>query len=360
MANYPESAFQMAIGRIPQTNYLTPTAASTSPVNFIEQLIGSPAIMSVKPNRATNAGQTTGNRFASESWVDSWTSDGSYDFWLTSQNAGRYFYAALGGYTVAAVSGSAGAYKHTFKPIDTSATAQLPSYSIVPQLAASSSVVNSLFPSNVCSAFSITSTGKDRVSANASWVGSGDEITPSGITWATHVTPVQGTQNNFYNTNTNILVAADDNGGGGFTTCELKSWNFGIANSFADGDYGCPRFKISGNVESGALRSHLLLTGTEFSAGFTLRLRPSDPAYAMLVNQTPTVLRFSLIGGAIGATVSNHKLDIAFALTYYESATRGFDEGFAVIEITPTALFSTGSNAILTVELTNNIASYAS
>ncbi len=347
------------MSRIPQTNFLTPVVPAAAPRSYVEQIVRSPFLLNVTPAVKDNKGHSTGSRFGNDMWIEGWeTEGGSYDFDASSQNIGRHLLAALGGYSVAAVAGQAGAFKHTFTPLDVSISSQLPSYSFAPQAAPGASAIDSMFPSMTASSLKLTSEGASRVSAAAAWRGSGEEITPSNVSLATHVLGVQGTQNYFYNTQSKILMSADSNGGAGFTTCELMRWNFGITNSFNDDDWGCPRFLTANNPESGALRGHLLLTDTTFEHEFSLRMRASEPAYAALKNQTTTSIVNSLIGRVIGATTANHQLDITLALTKYESVARVFNNGFAEVAIKPRAIYSNSASSIVKVELVNDVASY--
>lgn len=358
--NTPQSVYRLIMSRIPQTNYLTATApVTTTPKAFIEQIVRQAVLMNVKPASKNNKGYSTGTRNANEMWIESWETDGgSYSFDVSSQNIGRHLLAVLGGYAVAPVAGQAGAYKHTFTPLDVSVTAQLPSFSFVPQASPLAGAIDALFPSMVCASLKLASTGASRVTGNADWRGSGEEITPSGVDFTTNAQAVQGSQNYFYHTQSKILLSADSNGGAGFSTCELADWNLGIQNSFNDNDWGCPRFVIAVNPESGAIRSILLLTDTVYDYDFTMKLRASDAAYAALKNQTPTSIVNSLIGSNIGATTAKHQMDVTLALTKYQSVMRMFKDGFAYTQIKPYA-YDSGTNPIIKVELTNDVASYA-
>lgn len=357
--NVPDTALDIAISRIKQSAYLTATAAAVNA--FVEERVKSRPLAQVTPNRVNNAGYSGGLGFPTESWVEGWSSSFGYSLDLASQNIGRYLLAAMGGYAVSQPDavGSPTVYKHVFTPLDRRTTVQLPAFSILNQANPSGNGINSLLPSMVADSFRFDGNAKSRVEGTVVWTGSGEETIPSGVTWATHVNTVQNTLNYFYNPQASLKIGDYPSMGSPttWTTCDLLRMGFGVTNSHAADDYGCPRYKVSGDLEKGVMRNHYLLQGQSYSLDFLLKLQANNPMHTAMVNQSPLEIEASYTGNLISGTYS-HQIKVISYFTKYATVERGFTNGFATVQVTPELLFSNTDNQIVQVELINNVASY--
>ncbi|MEW6361735.1 MAG: hypothetical protein AB1477_06400 [Acidobacteriota bacterium] len=350
---------KLAMGRVPQTDYVTPTAAAANA--FVEQIAREPdgSFWTIEPKKMNNKGQGTGNRWATESWVEAWDSSLQFGFDASSQNLGRHLLAAFG--SVASTTQGAG-FKHVFRPLDTKISMQLPAYSFLELLAEGSGGISSLFPSGVCEKLELAGDGQGRVAATVNYRGSGKEQAATGYAWATHVQKIQGTQNYFFNTQADISIG----GYPGNTSpvefnCDLESWRFAYSNTLAaDAGYrpGCPEFVIAGNPEIGVVRTECLLSDSAIEAEWTFRLRANDPALGQLKNQTPLEAAITLTGAVIGAGPEVHKLTITLHYFKYATHVRGVKDGIATVTITPDVIYSVADSEICEVELVNNVTSY--
>lgn len=349
---------KIAIGRIPQSNYATPTAAGSDA--FVEQIAIDPdsAFWSIEPRKMNNKGQGTGNRWATEAWVDAWDSALGFAFEASAQNLGRHLLAALGSVTSAT---SGDGFLHTFVPLDTKESMQLPTFSFLEKLAEDNDGINSIFPSGVCESIELAGDGLGRIKTSVQYRGSGKEASASGYDWADDVQSVQGTQNYFFATQANIEIGGyPGNSGAASLSCDLESWRFAYKNTLAaDAGYrpGCPTYVETGNPESGVIRTECLLQDSAVEFEFTTRLKASDPNLARLKAQTPLEGKITVTGALIGGT-TYHKLEIKFHLMKYTSHVRGVKDNIATVTIVPEILYSSSDEKILEIFLTNDVESY--
>jgi hypothetical protein len=352
----------IAIGRIPQTNYQTATAAAANA--FVEQVVTDENFFQLSPEEQDNKGHSTGNRFPTESWTEGWNSPGGFAFDASSQNLGRHLLAVLG--AVVSTQLQVGVHQHVFTPLDTKTTLQLPTFSILEQLAPSNNGLNNLWPSMICESLELSGDGTARIAGKTSWQGSGEQIKPSGVTWATHVQGVQGTQNYFYNTQSGI-TAGDypDNSNISNYSCDIESWKLGIKNDLLLKEGyrpGCPRYFDADDPEKGVLRSECLLKDTMFDPEFVLRLRANSPEHEALRTRKKIQLEMSLTGGFVATappqTTHKHKLTMLFQLVQYNAVEIGVKDKIVTVSVKPKALWSNQHNGIVSFTLVNNIASY--
>lgn len=357
MGNFPEKGLNVAISRIPQVDYLTPPTAAVNA--YVREQLKQRALSKITPTEKDNAEYANGNGFADESWIEDWKSGFSYNVDLASQNVGRYLLAAMGKVTTSqpAAGTDPNVYKHVFTFLPFLTTSQLPSYQAIEQLLASANGINRRSPSLCAKSFKIASSGKAKLDGAIAWEGSGERVSPSGVTWATHVNELQGTLNYFF-AKQNEMVISDLDGTSNLVNvkCELKSSNFSIENSFAEDDYGCPRF-VNDDPAKGALRSHYLTTNQKFMMDWRMKMRNDSPEHVALVNQTP----FRLVQKWIGATISNtykHELKITSYMAKYSAVDDGFEDGMVIVDVKPNLLYNVSLSKIVEVELINNVPSY--
>lgn len=359
---YNSTSRRYAIGRVPQPDYVTASAAAFvggQPKNFVEQVVTDEPFSKLEPKTETNKGHSTGNRFPTEQWINEWDNTFGYSFQASSQNLGRYLLAAFGSVTTTQL--VAGVNQHLFKPLDFNGTQQLPVYSILEQLAPNSNGINNLLPSMCCESLDLTGEGKGRITGQVAWRGSGEIVKPSGVTWATQVELTQGTQNFFRKAESSILIGEHPNNANVESLgCKIESWKFGVKNSLmADEGYrdGCPRWKDANDHEKGVYRSELLMQDQSFETSYVLRLRQNSPEHAALEAQTPLEVQIVLAGKTISG-IYYHKLTLTHYLVKYKAVEVGSANGMVTVSVTPEILYSVGDNNILTAELINNVASY--
>lgn len=356
MGNFPEKGLNIAISRIPQANYLTPPVAAVNA--YVREQIKKRALSSQTPTEKDNGEYATGNGFADESWIEDWKTGFSYNIDLASQNIGRYLLAAMGKVTTTQPNAGSdpNVYRHLFTYLPFLTTSQLPCYQIIEQLLAGANGINRRSPSMVAKSFKMASSGKAKLDGAVAWEGSGERVSPSGVTWATHVNEIQNTFNYFFAKQSELEIADPDGQNPANVKCELKSWNFSVENSQDENDYGCPRF-LNDNPKLGALRSHYLTINQKFMMDWVMKMRNNSPEHVALQNQTP----FKLTTKMIGETISNtykHQLTITSYLAKYSSVDDDFEDGMTVVKVKPNLLFNVSANKIVEIELINNVPSY--
>lgn len=358
MQGIQDSNLQIAISDKPQADYITPTGVAIAPnQTFIEQVMTAKNFIKKGVPTANNKGQTTGNRFATDSWSSGGhTTDFSMPFDVTFQNIGRYLLAVMGS---ASVTPAATLFSHLINLLDTRITLQLPAYSILEQAAPANGGLDVKAPSMVAKALKLSGDGTARCQGSVDWMGSGEYIRPSGVTWATHVKSTQGTQVPIYNT-TSKLVRSDAPGGGNpvnKSLCDNLGWELNITNSFAEDDNGCVRLFDPADLSKGTLRSQLLLIDTEISSSWKFKLAQNSTEMALLENQAPLKLFFSLLSTQT-LTATSQVINFNMPLNKYKVVDHSSENGFIYVTIQPETLFSVADNKALEVEVINNVTSY--
>ena len=352
MGNFPTSAFKPAMSRIPQTDYETATAAAASA--FVEENIKTPERTKLEPSEVDNADYATGYDQPTDSWVEGWKTSVQWQMDLASQNLGRYLLAVFGSVETSML--AAGVYEHIFKPLDRLTTVQLAAYSIIEHLAPAQNAVDKKIPSMVAKSLQLASSGKAKLDGTLQWEGSGEVVEPSAVTWDTHVDKIQGALNYFFAKQSELIRSDTDDSNAVNVKCDLKSWSFGVQNEFAEDDYGCPKF-VDDDPTKGAIRSHYLLLKQMFTQAWTMKLQANSPEHQHLIDRKELKIVNRMIGGDIDGTY-NHQLDVTSFLSKYAAVDDGFEDGFAVVSMSPKMLYDTTANKIVEVKLINNVASY--
>jgi hypothetical protein len=356
MQGIQDSNLQIAIGKLPQTDFVTATSATAGA--YIEQVITSKNFIKREVPTANNKGQTTGNRMATESWVQGGLMTSfSMPFDVTFQNIGRYLNAICGSVTPSV---AATLFRNLFKLLDTKITSQLPAYSIIEHAAPANGGLDVKAPSMIGKSLKLSGDGTARCQGAMEWIGSGEYTQPSGVTWATHVTPTQGTQVAVYNT-TSKLVRSDAPGGGNAVNksrCENLGWEITVTNSFDEADYGCVRLFDPADISKGVLRSQLLLTDTEITSSWKFKLPQNSTEIGLLENQAPLKLLFGLLSTET-LSATSQVLNFDMPLNKYKTVDHSSENGFVYLTIQPETLYSVAANKALEIELINNIQNYA-
>ena len=356
MSNFPQSALGVWLSRVPQTDYLTPTPNEANA--FIREEIKNPDLPNLQGSEKDNADYATGYAFATDSWNESWTLPLAWQMDLASQNIGRYLLAAMGRVTTTQpdAANAPNVYDHLFEPLDLATTVVMPAYSAGYQLAPAQGGIDKKIPSLVAKSLKMAASGLAKLDGNVQWEGSGEEIETSGTVVGTHVQEIQGAMNYFFSKQSELIQTDLDGTNPVNHKCELKSWNFGVENEFAENDWGCPR-SLDDNTELGALRSHYLLIRQKFMIDWLMKMRANSPEHIAMKNRTPLKVIAKMIGGVIEGAFK-HTLEITNHLVKYTTKEDTFEDGFAHVKITPKSLFNVSENKIVQVKLRNNVPSY--
>jgi hypothetical protein len=355
MAGISSTNLQIAIGTKPQTEYATATAVAANA--YIEQVLKQPSFIKREVPTANNKGETTGQRFATESYINGrLMTSFSMSFDVTFQNIGRYLNAVCGSVTPSA---AATLYRNLFKLLDTKISQQLPPYSLIEHAAPANGGLDVKATGMVAKSLKLSGDGAARCQGQMEWIGSGDYIQPSGIVWSRDVTPTQGTQVCIYNT-TSKLIRSDAPGGGNAVNrsmCENLGWEISIVNSFAENDPGCVRLANPSDISKGIYASQMLLTDTEISSSWKFKLQQNSTEMTLLENNAPLKLLFGLLSTET-LTALSQVLNFDMPLNKYKVVDHDARDGFIYLTIQPETLYSVASSKALEVELINDIQTY--
>lgn len=355
-----------AISRIPQTDFATVTAAVTvPPLAFVEMLVKDKELADLQPITKDNDGFSTRSDFPTEVYLERWDVTTSKEAQLEVDMAGRFLYGALGAVTTTqpAAGPSPTVYQHVFKPMAPFTGRQLPAYTLVEKVGASS--LDSKYPSCVFEKLTISGDGTDRLSLNATLRGSGKVINPSAVNFgggSNHVVPATGLNYLFnsqaklavsdYNTHANLVNYS--------TSCRFRNFEIVFDNSLlADDGYcpGNPAFQTTGDQASGQVRNELLFGKRNYTMRFLIRVDSATDERAILQQQKKLDILIEAEGGIIEDAFT-YKLSIHIGLAQYSAAKVTDQNGIVCLDITPRILYDVTNGEVLDITLINKTASY--
>lgn len=182
MANIKQ--FVYAISRVPQPDYRTPVAPTSSPKNYDKVLRTNRTPAELTPGVTDNSAYTTGTAQATEREVSNFDIAPVFENErMNVETLGRRAFAAFGDYSVEALGG--GVFKHTFTTLDIFNVNALPTFTIIEKLGepalAADDIHNKKIPSNTVESFTLSSGDDPYVVATTNWRGSGKRITPANV-----------------------------------------------------------------------------------------------------------------------------------------------------------------------------------
>ncbi len=350
----PTQRFQrkFAISKIPQTNYATATAGDA---NFRQVQAKGDNFVSEQPNIADNRDYATGQRQATEQWVVNHDASINFEFDICSEEIGRFLLLAFGKVvtTQPNVGDNPTVYQHVFSSLDPTVSAQLPVATVIEQAGAA---LDALFPSMATQSLLIRGEGPQRLGAAYSGVGSGKKVSPSTIV-------IAALTNLHYFYQSQVKLTLDD--GSVITNAatapqRLNSWEFGVNNTLALEDGFIPGagvFQVTGDPDSGEVRSECLITDQAFLMRFNLRLLSDSAFLAALTAQTPIESIFDIVGPEIDDDF-NHQLTIKAYKAPYRTIGKTTRNGLVTMEIESNVQYDTVAAKDLEVTLINEVASY--
>jgi hypothetical protein len=350
---------KLAIGRIPQTAYGTQTAVAAGA--FEELLVKDQNLAQYGLRTADNTGYSTTNDFPTDQWLLSHDVSRPYEMDLETAMVGRVLYGVMGG--VATSQPSAGpdptVYEHILSMQDPNTSRQLPVYSFAEIVGAG---VNCLYRDGVFEGVKLMGEGINRASMSFTLRGSGKRVTPSGITWATHVNAATG-KKYLFNSVCGLAVRDASTLANSFDYGALKrmeSWSIELGNTLlAEDGYrpGSADFQTTGDVESGCIRSECLFGAKTVNMNFVIRLDSASDEYAKIQAQDDLDILLTLTGPTI-SNAYTHKLIGRITLQRYAAVEYGNKNGIVTLNITAKPLFDVAASKIIQFTLTNTTASY--
>lgn len=348
-----------AISRIPQPDYRTATAAAANAFNEICVSDQNLAQYSVKTQ--DNQGYSTQNDFPTDQWTLSHDVACPFELDLASDPIGRILYCAFGSITTTQPASGTDplVYQHYYVPQDPNVSRQLPALSFLEQVGGA---INILYPSNIVEQLKMEGAGVNRIKGSFSLRGSGKRITPSGVTWATHVNQVSGWKY-FFNSACDLTVADAStlsNAVDYSTTQRMETWSFEYQNQPIGEDANRPGstdFQTAGDVTSGAIRSECLFGVRTIVPNFVVRADAASDEFSALQAQKPLDWKVILTGPTISHAYK-HQLTIHGQLVQYATVQYGQQNGIVTVSVQPKLLWDTSTSKIVEITLINTVSSY--
>ena len=357
-----ESQRQIAIGTIPQTDFLTPTDTADS-TKFVRLEVMDTDFGKLTPQVSDNQGDAHGYEEATDQYLESWDAEAPHNLALSSEQAGRILLLLFGAVvtTQPDAAGAPQVYQHVFTPMDISNARQLPATTLIEVVG---TALNRKFPSMCMENFSMKGDGMKRIETSFQLRGSGKEITPSGLSVAQMKARLLSGLHYFFNSQATITIADAvtlANAIAYGANRRHNNWEFGWNNQFlSDEGYfpGAGRFQTTGNAESGAVRSELLVGRRVPSGSLNVRFQDQSEEHAALKSRKKLDWKLELTGSVIQAAFK-HKLTFQAHQIQYEMVELGKSNGGLITsQIKPKFLVDPASGQWVTATLMNNIPSY--
>jgi len=346
----------------PQAAYLTATAKNTAvPYAWRRILSTSFNATDVRVNTKDNKGAATGSYYPSERYTLSHDMRKTLPFDLNSDDIARFLYWACG--SIQSVQPNAGTdpnvWTHTLKPLDLLTTLQLPAFGYAEKAGTG---IDQEFVGQCIDSLTITGDSVDRITAQASMIGSGKRTSPSGMIvqpTASYNVPAPATLQYFTNSQVSLSVSDALTQANPVNFCankRLNNWSIALRNTFAEDAAYRPcagDFQTTGNNASGAIRSELLLTDQGITPTFNVRVEPNSVEQQYLQDQRRLEVQIALTG----ATISNaykHALNFVMGISTYSAVQVGSSDGLLNFEITAEPLANLATGDVFYFLITND------
>lgn len=265
MAIQHRSQIRTGIGRLNQSSYGTATAAGSG--NFRNIISDSQEVGDLDPQFQDDAAYDQGSDLANDVWALTNSSGLTLSPDFNFQDIGYLLKDGLGGY---AVSG-AGPYEHVFTPQNVNTSRQMPSRTIVKQYGGLKKV---MFRDMVQESLVINFGKTGRIKTQATYRGSGFYAEDRG----SEALPSIETDREFaYNGQYSGFTFTDGVPNSQAYTCAISVGTLSLNNPAVDDGYRqCSSYLVSGDPESGVVKSEDLVGVREYMFNFTARLDSSD------------------------------------------------------------------------------------
>jgi hypothetical protein len=347
--------------KIPQANYLTPTAIA-APANFKEFLVRDKNLTDHKILTEDNKEESTGHFQATDEYKTVCDTMVQKELAICAEEIGRDLLLATGSVatTQPDATNAPTVKRHAFKVQDLAVSKQAPTMTLIEFVG---SVINRLIPSLVCEDYGLKGEGTSRITSSMGLHGSGLIIEPSGLQ-TSDIVALSGLH---YFTHSMVkLVVADSvalsnaedfSAGGNY----LASWALNLKkNLLLEEGYipGAALYLVDGDETSGAIRSECLIQSYEFGMDFRARLLAGSSALAAVRSKKKLDVQIDIIGPRIGATTFDYKLSIHAPRVSYDTVDISSANGMYQVAIKPKIFFDTASSKDVEIILINDVASY--
>jgi hypothetical protein len=339
-----------------QTDFVTAKAIANG--NFKQIMATDQNMIDYTPALKDDDGWATGLNQASDQWVETHDCNVAHTIPGHSQEIGKVL-AINGSIAISTPSGGTLSRKHTFKPTDPAVTRQDPAVSYVERLGAGWNV---LMPRAVSDGFTIKGDDKGVLSVDFNLLGAGLLVNGAGATFPPATTPTVTKLSGLHKLfNTQVALVVTDNGTPTTYACRYKSFQIAFKKTMlSDAGYqeGCADFFVSGDPTSGIIRSAHEFDKQMLDFTLTVKLGSTSPELTAVQQQKPLDILISAVGGFIEGAIP-HQMDIKIPVGKYQTSKPTFLQNIAVLTITGKAFFDYATGKLFSIELTNDVTTYA-
>lgn len=340
-----------------QADYATQKAIAAG--NYKQLIVIDDNKLEYQPGIADDAEWSHGVNSETQEWLERHDVRVQHTIPGHAQEIGKVLYLLMGD-TVTTPGGATNARKHTFVPTDPSVTRQNKAVSYAEKLGAG---WHKLAPSMVADGFSLKGDGAGILTCDFGLVGSGKVVNNPAITYPPTATPTVTNLSGLYKLfNTMMGITPDD--GDAYTAayaCRYRSFEINFKNTLleeAGFRPGCQNFLIDGDPDSGMIRSACEFDKQMLDFTFNVDMASGSPEFECVQDQRPIAITLEAVGGEIEAG-QNYRLKVIINIAKYRTTQPVLVNDIWQFAISGKALFDVSANKLFTVELTNDVTSYA-
>lgn len=313
-----------------------------------------------EPKTANDEEWSTQSDWLTDEWIEAHETKVSHTMPGFIEEIVRPIKLAMGGYAPFVPAGASAAKGHRITPQDPAVSRQLQAVSYGEKFGTPWS---KYMPSALCEGFTLKGSELGVLTLDFTLQGSGRLIYPSGINWATHVQKPTNLHKLF---NTQVgIVAADASNNGGNTDvdygCKYRGFTLQYKNTFAlEAGYqpGCSQYQESGKRSSGVVRSELIFVKREIMFDFEVDMKEDSGELDAVVKQKPLDLTLNINEELIEPLIPR-SLKALMPRVKYSARKLGEGGGIKRFAISARPQWDVSVNKILTIEVVNEVASYA-
>lgn len=325
----------------------------------LKQMLASDSnLIDYTPETKDNEEWAHGVNSATEQWIESHDCSVAHTIPGHSQEMGKVFLLNCGDYAPTVPTGGTLSKLHTFKPTDPNVTRQDKAVTYAEKLGAGWNV---LMPRAVSDGWTLKSEGKGLLMLDFKLLGAGLIIPNSGVTWA-GVSPTVAKLNGLHKLfNTQVSLVVTDGGVAAPYTCRYRNFQADYKKTMlseAGFKPGCADFFVAGEPTSGIIRSEHEFDKQMLDFSFTVDMGTSSPEFLAVQQQKPLDILFEATGGTIEGTI-RHKLALKIPVAYYKTSKPSIVNNIASFAVSGKAFFDFVTNKLFSLELTNDVANYA-
>lgn len=298
-----------------------------------------------------------------DSWIVAHDANVSHTIPAHSQEIGRVFFLNLGDYTVSVPGGAATAKLHTFKPTDFLTTRQDRAVTYVERI---SSGWHKLMPDAVSDGFTIKGDAAGVLTIDFNLLGSGKITEDPSVTYPPTATPTVVQPTGLYKF-FNIMVDITPDDGASYNSaygCKYRSFELKYTKTMlADAGFkpGCDRYYVASDPDSGMVRSAYEFDKQMVEFTFNVDMYASSPEFAAVKDHRDIQLVIQATGKTDAIESGHtHDLTITLDIARYNVSQPVEANGMMQLQISGKAYVDVATGDMITVELTNDIATYAS